>query len=56
MCTFLSGVITLERHPRILCADLLHHERTVDAYGLKPETYREWEWTRFNTDLGQLKI
>jgi len=44
MCEFLSGVVTMERYPRILCADLRHHERTVEAFGLKPETYREWEW------------
>jgi len=45
MCEFLSGVVTIERYPRVLCADLRHHERTVKAFGLKPETYREWEWT-----------
>jgi len=44
MCEFLSGVVTIERCPRVLCADLWHHERTVEAFGLKPETYREWEW------------
>ena len=45
MCNFLSGVITNEREPRVLCANLLHHEKTIEAFGLKPETYREWEWT-----------
>jgi len=44
MCEFLSGVVTIERYPRVLCADLRHHEDTVAAFGLKPETYREWEW------------
>src|SRR5512146_289372 len=44
MCNFLSGVITIPDH-RILCGDLLHHEKTVSAYKLNPETYREWEWT-----------
>ena len=45
MCNFLSGIVTLEKYPRILCANLLHHEITVDAFKLKPEQYREWEWT-----------
>ena len=44
LCNFLSGLITAERYPRLLCADLLHHEKSVQAFGLKPETYREWEW------------
>jgi hypothetical protein len=38
--------VTIEKNPRVLCADLLHHERTVEKLKLKPETYREWEWTR----------
>ena len=45
MCNFLSGVVTLEREPRVLCGDLHHHERTVEIYHLIPETYREFEWT-----------
>ena len=44
MCNFLSFVVTLEKNPRILCADLRHHEKTVECLGLKPETYREAEW------------
>ena len=51
MCNFLSGVITREKEPRILCGSLLHHERTVAAFLLKPEQYREWEWT--NDDDGK---
>ena len=46
MCNFLSGVVTAERHPRVLCVDLHHHDATVDYFRLEPETYREWEWTR----------
>jgi hypothetical protein len=44
VCNFLSGVVTTERHPKVLCGDLLRHEVTVQLYKLKPETYREWEW------------
>jgi hypothetical protein len=46
MSNFLSGVVTLEKHPRVLCTNLLHHGGTVETLQLKPETYREWEWTR----------
>ena len=49
MCNFLSGLVTIEKHPKILCQDLLHHEKTVNALSLKPETYREWEWTSEDT-------
>jgi len=45
MCNFLSGVVTIGKHPKILCQNLLHHEITIAALGLKVETYREWEWT-----------
>jgi hypothetical protein len=45
MCNFLSFVVTIEANPRILCASLLHHKRTVEFLGLKPETYREAKWT-----------
>ena len=45
MCNFLSGIVTIENYPRILCTNLLHHEITVNGSGLKPEQYREWEWT-----------
>jgi Leucine-rich repeat (LRR) protein len=44
MCNFLSGVVTIEPHPRVLCGHLLHHEKTVELYKLVPETYREFEW------------
>ena len=49
MCNFLSGVVTIGKHPKILCQDLLHHEKTIAALRLKTETYREWEWTRDDT-------
>jgi hypothetical protein len=45
MCNFLSGVVTIEKYPRVLCANLLHHEKTIELLKLTPETYREWEWT-----------
>jgi hypothetical protein len=54
MCNFLSGVVTLERHPRVLCADLRHHEETVARYSLLPEQYREWECTL--PDLDDLTV
>ena len=54
MCNFLSGIIALDPL-RMLCTDLLHHEVTVANAGLKPEQYREWEWTK--EDCGEsLKI
>ena len=46
MCHFLSGCVTIERDPRLLCHNLVHHEITVDSCGLEPESYREWEWTK----------
>jgi len=45
MCDFLSFVVTIEKNPRILCASLLHHEKTIEYLALKLETYREAEWT-----------
>ena len=46
MCDFLSGLVTIEKHPRILCQNLTSHDATVNALRIAPETYREWEWTR----------
>jgi hypothetical protein len=46
MCNFLSGLVTLEKHPKVLCRDLVSHDETVRILGIKPETYREWEWTQ----------
>ena len=55
MCNFLSFVVVTAKQVTlssgdiahegdILCASLLHHEKTVEYLGLKPETYREAEW------------
>ena len=49
MCNFLSGLVTIEKHPKILCQDLVSHDKTITALSLKPETYREWEWTSEDT-------
>ena len=49
MCNFLSGLVTLEKHPKVLCLDLKSHDETIRFLGIKPETYREWEWTREDT-------
>jgi len=49
MCNFLSGVVTIGKHPKILCQDLMSHDKTITALRLKPETYREWEWTSEDT-------
>jgi hypothetical protein len=55
MCNFLSGVVTIERYPKVLCADLLFHEKTISLLDLKAKTYREWEWTR-DDDGKSLKV
>jgi len=56
MCNFLSFVVVTKKQIAllsgdiafegdILCASLLHHEKTVEYLGLQLETYREAEWT-----------
>ncbi|BDU72340.1 hypothetical protein [Mesoterricola silvestris] len=49
MCQFLSGLVTIEKHPKVLCLDLTSHDATLAILKLKPETYREFEWTREDT-------
>ena len=46
MCEFLSGLVTIEKHPKILCLNLTSHDETIRLLKIQPETYREWEWTR----------
>ena len=46
MCKFLSGLVTIAKHPKVLCLDLKSHDATIAALGIKEETYREFEWTR----------
>jgi hypothetical protein len=46
MCQFLSGLVTISRHPKVLCLDLKSHDKSIAALGIKEETYREFEWTR----------
>ena len=46
MCHFLSGLVTIEKHPKVICLDLKSHDATIAYLQLKAETYREWEWTR----------
>lgn len=55
MCNFLSGIITREHYPRMLCANLLNHDSTVSHYKFRPEQYREWEWTA-DDDGASLKV
>ena len=35
MCKFLSGLVTIAKHPKILCLDLMHHDATIKALGIK---------------------
>ena len=49
MCKFLSAIVTIAKHPKVLCRDLMSHDRTIDILEQKPETYREFEWTREDT-------
>jgi len=46
MCNFLSGLVTIAKHPKIICLHLTSHDETVRLSKRKEETYREWEWTR----------
>lgn len=40
MCEFLSFVVTIEKHPKVLCLDLMSHDSTTQMLGLKPEKVR----------------
>ncbi len=44
MCDFLSGLISSDGKT-VYVRDLRHHEKTAEICALKPEQYREWEWT-----------
>jgi hypothetical protein len=46
MCQFLSALVTIAKHPKVLCLDLKSHDATIATLGIKEETYREFEWTR----------
>ena len=46
MCQSLSALVTIAKHPKVLCLDLKSHDKTIAALGIKEETYREFEWTR----------
>jgi len=46
MCQFLSAIVTIEKHPKVLCLDLKNHNETIQLLNRKAETYREFEWTR----------
>jgi hypothetical protein len=49
MCEFLSGVITRQNHPggegRLYFGSLTSHSGIEKEFGLRPDTYREFEWT-----------
>ena len=44
MCNFLSFVLQIKPETKAMCADLLHHEKTVEFFHLQPGEYREVEW------------
>ncbi len=48
MCDFLSGIVTLSGDVHI--RSTTSHAETVRVLGLKPGTYREWEWTGEHED------
>lgn len=52
MGNFLAGLVTIERDPRVLCANLIDHSSTIQRLRLKPETYREWEGLKMPASLG----
>jgi hypothetical protein len=47
MCDFLSGLVNLDcdKKLKIWAHDPRSHSETAAYFQLKPDTYREWEWT-----------
>ena len=57
MCDFLSGLVNLDcdQELKIWARDLRSHSTTAEYFKLKPDTYREWEWTE-DDDGGSLVV
>ena len=46
MSQFLSAIVTIAKHPKVLCLDLKSHDRTIELLKRKEGTYHEFEWSR----------